>query len=238
VSAGLTRTAATSPHPFWRAVRAVRRSLLRFSLPSFRLITWPIRLLVTAVQRTYHALMRVFVAEPHFKAHCRTVGRNVHTGPYVHWMQGRGTIEVGDDVLVDGKSSFTFTARYAAHPTLRIGSRCYIGHGCRFVVGREITIGNDVRLAAGVTLREASGHPLHPGRRAAGEAAPESSIRSIVIEDEAWLGADATILSGVRVGRGAVVATCAVVTRDVPAGTVVAGNPARVVREDLDNATD
>jgi acetyltransferase-like isoleucine patch superfamily enzyme len=52
----------------------------------------------------------------------------------------------------------------------------------------------------------------------------------VVIEDDAWIGAGATILPGVRIGRGAVVATGSVVTRDVPAATIVAGNPAIAVR--------
>ncbi len=234
----VARAAATSSHPAWRAARAVRREVLDFSLPAIAPITWPVRALVNVVRATFHALMRVCIAEPYLKAHCSRVGRSVHTGPFVHWIQGHGRIDIGDDVLLDGKSSITFAARYADRPELRIGSRCYIGHGCRFVVGERIVIGDDVRLAAGVTLREASGHPLNPARRAAGDPAPRESVRPIVVEDGAWLGADCTVLGGVRIGRGAVVATCAVVTRDVAPGTVVAGNPARVVREDLDAASD
>jgi acetyltransferase-like isoleucine patch superfamily enzyme len=53
----------------------------------------------------------------------------------------------------------------------------------------------------------------------------------IVIEDDVWIGASAVITDGVHIGRGAVVAAGAVVTADVPAHTVVAGVPARVVRE-------
>jgi galactoside O-acetyltransferase len=54
---------------------------------------------------------------------------------------------------------------------------------------------------------------------------------SVVIEDKTWIGFGACILKGVRVGEGAVVGAMSVVTRDVPAYTVVAGNPARVVRK-------
>jgi len=54
--------------------------------------------------------------------------------------------------------------------------------------------------------------------------------QGIVIEDDCWLGGGATILAGVRVGRGAVVAAGAIVTRDVPPYAIVAGVPARVVR--------
>ena len=60
---------------------------------------------------------------------------------------------------------------------------------------------------------------------------PLEDIQSIWIEDGAWIGDNATILKGVRVGQGSVVATHAVVTKDVPSYTVVAGNPARVVKK-------
>jgi len=55
--------------------------------------------------------------------------------------------------------------------------------------------------------------------------------KPIVIEDNVWLGGGAILLPGVRIGRNAVVGAGAVVTRSVPANTVVAGNPARVIRE-------
>lgn len=67
-------------------------------------------------------------------------------------------------------------------------------------------------------------HPLEPSRR--GDIVPAP----VHIGKGAWIGANATILPGVTVGDGAVVAAASVVTRDVPAGTVVVGSPARVLR--------
>lgn len=56
----------------------------------------------------------------------------------------------------------------------------------------------------------------------------------VVIEDDVWVGGNATILAGVRVGRGSVIAASAVVTKDVPPNTIVGGNPARVIRNRFD----
>ena len=79
-------------------------------------------------------------------------------------------------------------------------------------------------IAPNVTLAT-TGHPVHPARRVDFARFSEP----IVIEDDVWVGYNATILKGVRVGAGAVVAPGAFVTRDVPPGVEVAGNPARIV---------
>lgn len=90
----------------------------------------------------------------------------------------------------------------------------------------NITIGNRVSIAPRVTLVTSS-HPNHSRTR---RFAPVSQ-GPIVIEDDAWLGAGCVILPGVRIGRGAVVGANSVVSHDVPALHVVAGQPARTVRE-------
>jgi len=85
-------------------------------------------------------------------------------------------------------------------------------------IGDEVLIGPNVQLIS-------SGHPVDPaGRRRTITGDP------IVIGRNVWIGAGATVLHGVTVGEDAVIAAGAVVTRDVPARTLVAGVPARVVR--------
>jgi acetyltransferase-like isoleucine patch superfamily enzyme len=90
----------------------------------------------------------------------------------------------------------------------------------------NVTIGNRVSIAPRVTLVTSS-HPNHSLIRG---FAPVSR-GPIVIEDDAWLGAGCIILPGVRVGRGAVVGAGSVVVEDVPSLHVVAGQPARTVRQ-------
>jgi acetyltransferase-like isoleucine patch superfamily enzyme len=57
--------------------------------------------------------------------------------------------------------------------------------------------------------------------------------KSIIIEDDAWIAANVTILAGVHVGKGAIIGTGSVVTKDVPAGAIVAGNPAKAINKKL-----
>ena len=107
---------------------------------------------------------------------------------------------------------------------IRLGERVFINQGCMLMDIAGIDIGDDVMLGPAVRLIT-GGHPLDPDlRRKQIVAAP------ISIDSNVWLGAGATVLHGVTVGRDAVVAAGAVVTRDVPPGTLVAGVPARVVK--------
>jgi acetyltransferase-like isoleucine patch superfamily enzyme len=107
---------------------------------------------------------------------------------------------------------------------LRIGRNVFINQGCRLDDIGGIHLGDDVLLAPGVRLIS-SGHPLDPAiRRSQITTAPIRIGRGV------WIAAGAMVLQGVAVGDDAVVAAGAVVTKDVPPRTLVAGVPARVVR--------
>jgi acetyltransferase-like isoleucine patch superfamily enzyme len=142
-------------------------------------------------------------------------------------VEGAGRIELGDDVLVDGKCSFSFAAQYSADPTLIIGSHTGIGHNCSFVVGRRITIGEHCRIASDVVMFDSSGHPSDPLARLVGAPAPLESVKPITLERNVWVGRGAIIFPGVTIGENSVVAAGAVVLASVPANSLVIGNPAR-----------
>ena len=108
---------------------------------------------------------------------------------------------------------------------IRVGRNVFINQACMLNDIGGIEIGDDVMIGPRVSLLT-TGHPLDPGRRRRQiVAAP------IAIERNVWLGAGATVLQGVTIGADAVVAAGAVVTRDVPPRTLVAGVPAQVLRE-------
>jgi acetyltransferase-like isoleucine patch superfamily enzyme len=131
-------------------------------------------------------------------------------------------------------------ARNAFFPAWRVR----LLRACGFTIGRDvyiaddlliveeladranITIGDRVSIAPRVTLVTSS----HPNRSRIRGFAPVSE-GAIVIEEDAWLGAGCVVLPGVRIGRGAVVGANSVVVSDVPPLHVVAGHPARTIRE-------
>jgi acetyltransferase-like isoleucine patch superfamily enzyme len=109
-----------------------------------------------------------------------------------------------------------------------VGDNCYIGTGAElYPWNAPIGIGNNVLIAAGVrmiTRKHGFGDLSHPMARQGYTNAP------IVIEDDVWIGFGAVILPGVTIGRGSIVGSNSVVTRDVEPYTIVGGVPARLIR--------
>jgi maltose O-acetyltransferase len=107
-----------------------------------------------------------------------------------------------------------------------LGDHVYLGVLCTILDCNEVRIGHHVMIGPAVQIYT-PGHLLQAQARNQGwEVA-----KPVVIEDNVWIGGGAILLPGVTVGRNAVVGAGAVVSRDVPPNTVVAGNPARVIRE-------
>jgi acetyltransferase-like isoleucine patch superfamily enzyme len=121
-----------------------------------------------------------------------------------------------------------------------IGHHSFLGRGTRLWVQGTMSVGDFVMIAPGVDVFDNDSHPLDAAMRR--EDALDIFERKrpmnygnvlsaeVVIEDDVWIGAKSTITKGVRIGRGAVVAAGSVVTRNVEPFTLVAGNPARVIR--------
>jgi maltose O-acetyltransferase len=130
---------------------------------------------------------------------------------------GRGTVMWGTP---------TITGRGAFYRRLIVGEHCWFNAGCFIDLGASITIGNRVAFGQQVLLMTSS-HILTGPERRSGPLV----TRPITIHDAAWVAARATILPGVTVGEGAVVAAGAMVTKDVPPHTLVAGVPAAVIRK-------
>jgi len=138
---------ARSNAPLAVSARNFVRRLRRFSVPAPGIIVRPILAGLIVLRSIYYVLWRVLVCEPLFKAYCMRYGRKLRTGVFLHWVQGTGEIVVGDDVWIDGKSSFAFASLTSMPPRLEIGDRSIIGHRCEVLVGQRVTIGSDCLIA-------------------------------------------------------------------------------------------
>lgn len=122
--------------------------------------------------------------------------------------------------------------------SIRIGDRTFVG-ASTFVCAEGIEVGNDVLVSWGCTIVDHDSHALawkdrsrdvenwYEGRK---DWTPVERA-AVRIGDKAWIGFNAIILKGVTIGEGAIIGAGSVVTRDVPAFTIAAGNPARPIRE-------
>jgi len=218
--------------PVWGALkRSIKRSLC-FHLPAAGPWRWLFALcyaLHVGLREGLAWTLRFFWYEPLFRSQCVRVGDGFQMEqlPYIN---GRGRIVIGRRVQLSGKSGFTFGNRHRVDPVLDIGDDTFIGHGCSFTVARSVRIGTGCLLAGNVRIADYDGHPVDAARRRAKEPAPPESIRPVTIGDDVWIGYGSIILKGVSIGDRAIVGAGAVLTRDVPADVVVAGNPARIVK--------
>jgi acetyltransferase-like isoleucine patch superfamily enzyme len=161
-----------------------------------------------------------------------TLGPNTRIKWYRLRPIGGNRIDIGRDCIVNCTIAFD---REGA--TFRAGDRCYFGDSS-FVAAQCIECGDDVVISWGVTVVDHNSHAIDWAGRAndvmnwarGRKDWDEVKTAKVVIEDRAWIGFGAIILKGVRIGREAIVAAGSVVTRDVPAGAVVGGNPARIIR--------
>mmetsp|Transcript_3089 Transcript_3089/g.8589 ORF Transcript_3089/g.8589 Transcript_3089/m.8589 type:complete len:201 (+) Transcript_3089:1291-1893(+) len=109
---------------------------------------------------------------------------------------------------------------------IKLGRAVYMNFDCVLLDCNEISVGDECKFGPGVHIYTVN-HPLEPElRRGRGEL-----TKPVRIGRNVWIGGRAVILPGVSIGDDAVVAAAAVVSRDVPSGCLVAGNPARIVRE-------
>jgi acetyltransferase-like isoleucine patch superfamily enzyme len=150
-------------------------------------------------------------------------------------------LKVGEQCLLNATVIFESSEGF-----VEIGDRAYIGNDTNIISRNRITIGNDVTMAWGITIYDHNSHSFDWQKRARvadhfyrtyGSSRcfdeldwDDVKSRPIVIGDRVWIGFDAVILKGVTIGEGAVVGARSVVSRDVEPYTVVAGNPAVLVR--------
>lgn len=125
---------------------------------------------------------------------------------------------------------------------IEMGKDCYLGEGSRLWSADSIKIGNRVLISHNVNIHDTNSHSLNSVLRhkhfikLMSEGHPivnevDINSKAIIIEDDVWVGFNSTILKGVRIGKGAVVAACSVVTKDVPELVIVAGNPAKILKK-------
>ena len=132
-------------------------------------------------------------------------------------------LSLGERCVLEPDIYFKYDGYWKPGPSIRIGNRVFIGRGVEFNIQGEIEIGDDCLIASGCIFVD---HDHGTGGSGLINRQPPL-IRPISIAGNVWIGANVVVLKGVTIGEGSVVAAGTVVTKEIPAGEIWGGVPAR-----------
>lgn len=174
------------------------------------------------------------LAERKYRRNCEVeIGSNSKVNFRALGLTTPARLTIGTDTIFEGK-----IAAERPQATIRVGSNTFVGNS-RLVSAESIEIGDNVLISWGCTISDHDSHSLLAFERKPDLAHwmngekdwTHVKVAGVKIDDDVWIGFNAVVLKGVTVGRGAVVAAGSIVTKDVPPYTLVAGNPARIIRK-------
>jgi len=145
--------------------------------------------------------------------HVKLYGSGIRIGEHIHIIAAS-----------DRKVALTTWNFAGEQGHIDIGDYCLICPGVRIDSANSIVIGNNCMLAAGAYVTDADWHDHYDRTRPIGKSAP------VVLEDNVWIGEGAMVAKGVTIGANSIVGARALVVRDVPANTIVGGNPAELLK--------
>ena len=223
-------------HPMIRAIRELERARGTVHLPVGSFLGGLLFFGRPFFFNLRTLLMQIFIYEPALRYRCRSVGRKLRLFGPAPRISGDGVIDIGENVQFGEDMSFVVGMGLPEEASLEIKNHVtFFGHQV-ICVAQRVSIGNYCWI--GGTIYDNDVHPLDAiRRREIFGIMPEVKSAPVVIEDDVWVGLSAMILKGVTLHRGAIVGAGAVVTHSVPAFTVVAGNPARIVATLPESAT-
>jgi acetyltransferase-like isoleucine patch superfamily enzyme len=217
--------------PFFRIARKAVDFCFTATLPVPRMLKPAGRFLyglLVYIPKLWRRIKSFLFTTPIFCCRCESVGKHLQLWALPN-VQGHARLYIGDDVRFSGSLAIV-SGRFHNCPTLRIGNRSFIGHNVSIASNREVIIEDDVLIAGGCKISDYDGHPATLEQRISNGLPRDEEIQPVRICKGAWIGYGVTILKGVTIGAGGVVGANSVVTRSVPSNCVVAGSPARVVK--------
>jgi acetyltransferase-like isoleucine patch superfamily enzyme len=220
---GLIRKVKRRETPLAELAYRTAKRVRTFEMPAPRALFLPIWYLHHGIRDGFRWLSRCFYYQPMFRARCERVGRNLRVDLGAPYVYGDIRIRIGDDCTMSAISSFAATS-VGEKPVLEIGNKTYLGCRLTISVGERVSIGSHVLIADNVYIADNPGHPLDAMKRRV-QGVDREQIRPVTI------GNGCKIMPGVTIGEGAVVGAGSIVTKDVAPYTLVAGAPAKLVRD-------
>lgn len=188
--------------------------------------------MLTLLKKILRRTLQPKTSAPSCKGSSLTVAPSARVNPATLSFMENCRLTIGDQSIVEARVVFERPGG-----TVNIGSRTFIG-GSSLLCASHINIGDDVLVSFGVTIVDHDSHSPVFSKRSQDVTMwlegkkdwTHVKTNPITIQDKSWIGMHSIILEGTTIGTGAVVGAGSVVTRDVPPYTVVAGNPARIIK--------
>ena len=149
-----------------------------------------------------------------------------------------------DDIIVHENVMLLGCHLFSSHHgKIEIGNNVKIGSRSQILCVDKVVIGDYTAIATNVTIVDNNNHPINPQYREYMRTTPHNSDarswihsdhKPVILGRNCWIGSDVRIQKGVTIGDNSVIAACSVVTKDVPANCIAAGNPAKIVKTDID----
>lgn len=173
------------------------------------------------------------------------LGKHINIEPQARIVHQFGSLKE-NVVMMDHSELFGKIICWGSDSKIKIGEWAKIGYNCTINCVDSIEIGDYTAIADGVTIVDHNFHPSNPDDRRYMRTTPHGSIersplfaihKPIKIGKNVMLGSNVRICKGVTIGDNAIIGANAVVTKDVPANAVAAGNPAKIVKQNIDKET-
>lgn len=220
----------TSDHPFAKFLFSTIKRFINFDLPIPKFILKSFYLLYKTFNSIYSNITRIFIYTPIFKGRISSVGSCLNLYGSVPYISGPVQIHIGDSCRISGATTISGRTVSSSDPVMMVGNNVDIGWMTTIAVGSRVEIGNNVRIAGRAFLAGYPGHPVAPKARAMGLPDNDSQVGDIILDDDVWLATGVSVMAGVHIGHGTIVAAGSVVTHDLPSMVIAAGCPAKVIR--------
>jgi len=179
--------------------------------------------------------LKLFIYSGWWSRYFDGFGKNSYIAPFASYICGMEKISIGNNTYLGKNIQLTAWTTYKGHtfnPKIQIGDGCSIGEDNHITAINSIYIGNNVLTGKKVLITDNS-HGMATYEQLVVPPVDRNlhSKGVVVIEDNVWIGEKASILPGVHIGKGAIIAANSVVTKDVPAFCVAAGIPSIVIKK-------
>jgi acetyltransferase-like isoleucine patch superfamily enzyme len=218
-----------SSHPFANGIFRILKAAHGLSLPAPHMITTPLYYSYRSAHTLLSTIMRIFWWTPLFKGRLKHIGSKLYLYGGLPYISGPVQIAIGNNCRVSGQTTISGRSCAVSPPKLTVGDNVDIGWMTTIAVGKNVIIGNNVRIAGRALLAGYPGHPLDAKSRAAGLPETDDQVGDIILEDNVWLATGVSVMAGVHIASNTIVAAGSVVTHDLPANVLCAGIPAKVI---------